>query len=135
VGSRLDGWERRLMAEVAAARSRPFKWGEHDCVTWAFEVRQAITGIDDASRWRGRYSSAAGAVRVMRRLGWSDYAAAGIDLLGEPLGTPLLAQRGDIVLAADGFGVGVCVGAQAAGVNPQGFVLVPLRQVAMAWRV
>lgn len=130
------GWERRLAEAIAAARERPFRWGRHDCATFAFDLRRAIAGGHDvAALWRGRYTTARGAVRVMRRLGWSSLEAAGRDLLGEHLASVHLAQRGDLVLANTGLGFGVCLGARAAGIAPSGLVLVPITACALAWRV
>lgn len=135
-GVRIEHWERHLAEAVAVAQARPFAWGLHDCPTFAFETRQLLTaGVDVAALWRGRYSTARGAVRVMRRLGWSSLEASGRDLLGEPLPSVHLAQRGDLVLANTGLGFGVCLGARAAGIAPEGLVLVPLSACAMAWRV
>jgi hypothetical protein len=71
----------------------------------------------------------------MRRLGWSSLEAAGRDLLGEPLPSVHLAQRGDLVLADSGLGFGVCLGARAAGIAPSGLVLVSITVCALAWRV
>jgi len=134
--ARLPGWERRLVAAVEATRDRPFCWGRHDCATFAFDLRREIAGgYDVAALWRGRYSTARGALRVMRRLGWQTLEAAGRDLLGEPLPSVQLAQRGDLVLANTGLGFGVCLGARVAGIAPEGLVLVPLATSALAWRI
>ena len=134
--SRIPGWEGILAEAIDAARDRPFRWGRHDCAIWAFDLRRAIAGGHDvAALWRGRYTTARGAVRVMRRLGWQSLEAAGRDLLGEPLPSLHLAQRGDLVLADTGLGFGVCLGARAAGIAPSGLVLVPISACALAWRV
>ena len=133
--ARLPGWERRLAETIDAARDRPFQWGKHDCAIWAFDLRRDLTSSDDvAALWRGRYRTARGAVRVMRRLGWLSLETAGRDLLGEPLPSVHLAQRGDLVLANSGLGFGICLGARAAGIAPSGLVLVPLSVCALAWR-
>ena len=129
---RLDGWEVALAGEIEAARGLPFSWGTHDCATWAFEVRRALTGIDDARRWRGRYRTAAGGAKVQRKLGWATLAEGATALLGGPLAGVLLAQRGDIVLM--GEALGVCVGSEAAFLTPDGLTFVPLRDCALAWR-
>jgi len=71
----------------------------------------------------------------MRRLGWRSLADAGRDLLGEPLSSVQLAQRGDLVLANTGLGFGVCLGARVAGIAPEGLVLMPLATSALAWRI
>ena len=118
------------------ARRRGFAWGLHDCPTFAFETRQRLTGgADVAALWRGRYSSARGGLRVMRRLGWDTLEAMGRSLLGAPIGSVQLAQRGDLVLTAGGTGYGVCLGARAVGMAPEGLVSLPLDACRLAWRI
>jgi len=134
--TRRPGWERRLVDTIEAARGQPFSWGRHDCATFAFDLRREIAGgYDVAALWRGRYTTPRGAVRVMRRLGWQTLEAAGRDLLSEPLPSVHLAQRGDLVLANTGLGFGICLGARAAGIAPEGLILVPLSSCALAWRI
>lgn len=143
MSDRRSGWELRLAKAIEAARDQPFRWGEHDCAIWAFDLRRHLTGGDDvAALWRGRYTTARGAQRVMRRLGWSSLEAAGRDLLGDPLPSVHLAQRGDLVLADTGLGFGICLGARAAGIapgngsgTPGGLILVPMAACALAWRI
>lgn len=127
-------WEVRLSEQIEAARERPFSWGEHDCATWAADVWAALTGEQSpAIAWRGRYKTALGAERFRRKAGYPSMEAAGMALLGEPLPTPLLAQRGDVVFAQDAFGV--CVGARAAFVGAKGLEFLRLRDCVLAWRV
>lgn len=129
------GWELRLHDAIEDARGRPFQWGSHDCATWAFDVAARLTGTESQSRiWLGRYRTAAGAERLKRRLGWSTRREGGEALLGAPLATPLLAQRGDIVLGPD-EAFGICTGADAAFVGPAGLVFVKLAACAAAWRI
>lgn len=128
---KIEGWERLLADAVEAARGRPFAYGSHDCATWAFDVRTLLTG-HDAVTWRKRYRTEGGAARVMRRLGYKTLEEGGRDLLGEPLPTPRLAQRGDIVLA-DAFGI--CTGAEAVYPGPLGLVSLPLTAARLAWRL
>lgn len=131
---RLPHWEHRLAEAIDAARKEPFAWGRHDCATWAFDLRRELAGGPDlAALWRGRYRTALGSRRVMRRLGWADMDAMGRSLLGAPRETVLLAQRGDIVLGPGALGFGICLGARAAGMAPEGLVLTPLASCALAW--
>ena len=133
---RVENWERLLAEAIEAARLRPFAWGTHDCPTFAFETRTALTGGDDtAALWRGRYSTARGGERVMRRLGWASLEEMGRSLLGTPRASVLLARRGNIVLADTGLGFGICVGASALGMAPEGLVTVPLTSCRFAWGV
>ena len=133
---RVDHWERLLAAAIDTARARPFVWGVHDCPTFAFETRMIlIDGEDIAALWRGRYTTALGGERVMRRLGWASLEEMGRSLLGEPRPSVLLAKRGDIVLADTGLGFGICTGASAVGMAPEGLVTVPLTYCRLAWPI
>ncbi|KGK99849.1 hypothetical protein PM04_17450, partial [Thalassobacter sp. 16PALIMAR09] len=80
-------------------------------------------------------TTALGGARVMRRLGWTSLEEMGRALLGEPRAAVLLAGRGDIVLADTGLGFGVCTGAQAVGMAPEGLVTVPLTSCQFAWHI
>lgn len=133
---RVDHWERLLAAAIDTARAKPFVWGAHDCPTFAFETRMILTGGEDvAALWRGRYTTALGGERVMRRLGWVSLEDMGRALLGEPRPSVLLAKRGDIVLADTGLGFGICTGASAVGMAPEGLTTVPLTSCRLAWAV
>ena len=133
---RIDHWERLLASAIETARARPFVWGVHDCPTFAFETRMILTdGEDVAALWRGRYTTALGGQRVMRRLGWASLEEMGRALLGEPCPSVLLAQRGDIVLADTGLGFGICTGATAVGMAQEGLMTVPLTSCRLAWHV
>lgn len=133
---RTADWQSRLAGIVEHARTRPFAWGTHDCATWAFELRAALTGgADVAALWRGRYTTALGARRVMVRCGWQSLEAMGRDLLGAPLASPLSAQRGDLVLGGADPAFGVCLGARAGFVAGPGLTLLPLEACTLAWRV
>ena len=133
---RIPHWERHLASALATARSMPFDWGHHDCATWVFELRTELTGgPDTAARWRGRYNTSFGAALIMRRLGWSSLEEMGRDLLGEPLSTPLLAQRGDILLGGDPDAFGICAGCSGAFLTPDGLTELPLSRCHLAWRI
>lgn len=133
---RVDHWERLLAAAIDTARARPFVWSLHDCPTFAFETRALLTaGEDVAALWRGRYSTHLGGLRVMRRLGWASLEEMGHAILGVPRDTPLLAQRGDIVLTDSGLGFGVVIGATAIGLAPEGFCFAALTSCSLAWAV
>ncbi|MDP7151174.1 MAG: hypothetical protein QGI08_15100 [Paracoccaceae bacterium] len=133
---RIPHWERHLASALTAARTSPFAWGTHDCATWVFDLRQMLTdGKDVAALWRGTYTTASGAARVMRRLGWSDLEAMGRDLLSEPLPSTRLAQRGDILLGGRPDAFGICAGARGAFLTPSGLCFLPLSTCRLAWRL
>lgn len=133
--SRTPHWEQRLAAAILEARIRPFVWGRHDCATWAFDLRRDLMGgPDHADLWRGRYTTPVGATRVMRKLGWSSLEEGGRALLGLPLETVLLAQRGDLVLGGAPEAFGVCLGGQVVFIGPDGLTDLPLSACHLAWR-
>ena len=133
--TRIPHWEQLFAAAVMEARTRPFAWGSHDCATWAFDLRRDLTGgPDHAALWRGQYRTPGGCQRVLRRLGWKSLEEGGHALLGEPLADPRLAQRGDLVLGGEPEAFGVCIGARAGFVSPEGIVTIPLSSCRLAWR-
>ncbi|MDG3040432.1 DUF6950 family protein [Roseicyclus marinus] len=135
--TRVADWDLRLVAAIEDARSRPFAWGRHDCLTWAFDVRSAITGQPSlAEMWRGRYRTEGGALRLIKKLGHVDLQTGLKSELGAPLLSPKLAQRGDIAITHDKFPVvAIVVGAVATAPGPDGAQTFPLREAAMAWRI
>lgn len=131
---RKPDWPIILDREIQAAKTLPFSYGEHDCATWAFDLRHSLIGGENpADRWRGRYRTEKGCARVMKRLGWSTVEEGALELLGNPLASVLMAQRGDIVLM-DGA-LGICIGSEAAFVGVNGLEASPLRACQTAWRV
>lgn len=134
--TRAPHWEHLLAEAIDTARAKPFVWGVHDCPTFAFETCMILTGGEDiAALWRGRYTTALGGQRVMRRLGWVSLEDMGRALLGAPRPSALLAGRGDLVLADTGLGFGICTGRAAVGMVPEGLVSVPLTACRLAWSV
>jgi len=117
-------------------RSRPFAWGAHDCASWVFDLRRDLTGgADVAVLSRRRYPTARGAALVRRRLGWASLEEGARALLGAPLGSVHLAQRGDLVLIAGGTALGISLGARAAFLAPEGLAFVPTIDCSLAWRI
>lgn len=49
--------------------SRPFSWGVCDCVTATCDVYLRLHGVDLLSPWRGRWTGAVSAERLVRDMG------------------------------------------------------------------
>lgn len=132
---RKENWPELLLDAVEAARSKPFAWGQHDCCTFAADCVQAMTGVDLMAEFRGRYTSAKGAVKVVAKAGHAALADAWCAALAEI--APLAAQRGDVVMfeTDEGLAVGVVTGTQAVAAGPDGVTFVPLELWLRAWRV
>lgn len=124
----------RLHDYIASRRDTPFAWGRHDCALFAADWVQALTGADPAEGLRGRYRTALGAARLIKREGGLEAIAEA--RLGERI-NPRLAQRGDVVLLDGSHGptLGVCLGVDAAAPGADGLMLVPMRRAQAAWRV
>lgn len=127
-------WEQRLLDLVAAAVARPYAYSHWDCLLMPAAMVRAVTGKDFGRGHRGKYRSAASASRYLRKLGF-DSPEAMLDSLfpQKPIG---FAQRGDLVLAADGV-PGVCMGdfALSVGEGEAGMVRVPRADWIKAWAI
>ena len=112
---RLD-WPERLGGYVAAHRETPFAWGVFDCALFACGAIQVMTGVDPAAPMRGRYKTARGALRVLKRFAGGSLRETADKIAGE-IGYPLvplaLARRGDVALIDDTDG----------GIPPAGIVV------------
>lgn len=130
---RVSGWPLRLDQLISEARDRPFAWGIHDCGTFAAAVVETLTG-EKLSLPKG-YTTARGSMLAMRRKTGSSHMDGAVGyFLGEPLESPLFAQRGDIVLH-NSQALGVCVGQAAMCLSEDGLAPVLLRDCVKAWRV
>jgi hypothetical protein len=84
-----------------------FSWGQHDCALFAADGVRAITGVDIAAAFRGRYDDEASALAAIKEITGGetveDAAAWCASKHGLPeLPFPLMAQRGDLCTVADG---------------------------------
>jgi hypothetical protein len=120
---------------IREARRQPFRWGEHDCCTFAAACVKARTGRD-ALAGLPRWSSEEDAAALLAERG--GLCAAVTQCLGAPLAAPLLAAPGDVVLAVDPQGrelLAVCAGSVLVAPGPRGLVAMGLAAGRCAWRV
>jgi hypothetical protein len=138
--NRVQNWPAVLGDMIHLRMHAPFAWGSQDCCLFASDVIKSITGIDPAESLRGKYTTAAGAKRVIARHGKS------VEKLAEKFcakhgwaEVPVVrASRGDLVLfdtADHGPSVGICVGATAAFAGPAGLTFQSLTSCRRAWRI
>lgn len=132
---RLPDWEPRLHDYVAGLEGSSFSWGELDCALFAAGAVLVQTGVDLAADFRGRYATARGSVRALRRFGAGTLVATIAAKL--PMIEPAFARRGDIVMA--GGIAGVCVGTRALFVGEvdgaPGWVSLDRAAWQHAWKV
>lgn len=110
---RLPDWRARLMAYLEEAKTRPFRYGVHDCGLFAAGAVEAMTGRDVAGAVRGTYTGPASARRAIG--GHTPEALmTAVDALLGPRIAPGEAVPGDVLavpLSRTRVALGVCVGA------------------------
>lgn len=124
-----------MLAEIERHSALPFEYGKSDCLTFAVDVARAISGVD-AMKGRRGYKNQQGAMRALKRSGFSDVGDALASKFEEV--PPSLAGRGDLgVIVGDEVTVAVVfVGPYAVGKEvPGGVRQVPRSAVARAFRV
>lgn len=131
---RCKGWELVLIRFVESRHNTPFVWGQHDCCLFAADAVQAITGIDHAEPFRGKYSTAAGAARMLAQYhGIIGYCNS---VLGSCLPVTM-ARRGDAVAieTQSGTALGICLGVHSVFAAPDGLSYHPTLNCCAAWRI
>lgn len=141
---RYSDWESRLLAFLLSRRHTPFQYGGHDCSLFACDAVLAMTGVDIAADFRGRYTTKAGAYKVIRAF----VPSAKLENLAEERGREagmltyinvLSAQRGDVVLIETptecALGVIGLDGRFAYCVAEVGYTKYPAQYWKRAWKV
>ena len=140
---RRKDWAARLHAALEEDRGKASVYGERDCCLSPCRWIAAMTDHDPAAEFRGDYTTATAAARVLKR-----YAGGGLkeavtkaaaDLRLEPC-DPRFAKRGDVILiAAPEEGVGPFTlglvdlsGAWVAKQSRHGVVFIDLRELIAA---
>jgi hypothetical protein len=135
---RLPGWEDRLFATIEAARSRPYRLGEHDCFRLACAVVEALTGANPWEPWAGSYSSKREALRRIAEFHAGGFTAAASRFFGGEPAPIELARRGDICEFVDVDGeqhLGVMLGVHVALLGPEGLSFAPREVCKHCWRI
>ncbi|UGO51432.1 hypothetical protein QJV44_gp18 [Serratia phage vB_SmaS_Tlacuache] len=131
-------WQEKLLEQVVLREKVKFEWGKHDCCLFAADVVQAMTGVDYASEFRGKYSTEIGAKRLLAKAGEDgltgvlDGKFAQVDLS--------YVQRGDLVLVQTDAGPALGIYWAGQSVWLQGLEGVQLfinikDRILKAWRV
>lgn len=130
---RLVDWQSRLAKVMREAQARPFAWGSHDCVTFAAECVEAVTGVDRIADVRTAWADERQAIRLLvSGGGLLELVQA---RMGLRLPSALLAQPGDVGVCMQGQRPALCV---CGGVNwhmpaRDGLATLTVDQVLGAW--
>lgn len=141
---RLEHWETRHFHNfLIESADKPFEWGSWDCALFAASGIEAITGVDIADDFRGKYNDEAGAAALIKEVtGGASVADAAAHCAVKhgltELQHPLKAQRGDLVVfeAATGALVAGLVhlsGRHIISVGESGLFRFPISAVKRAW--
>lgn len=135
---RRPDWRPRLHETVEARRRVPFSFKAGvDCALFAAACVEAMTGVDLADGYRGRYTTEVGALRVIRNGGFADLADLVTSMLEEI--PPARARAGDIAFVPDdspfGGALGIVIGEQVACLAADGVGAVPRTLMTRAFRV
>lgn len=107
--TRLPDWRERLTSALAPFYNAPFSWGTHDCALGlACTVVEALTGADLREGWPP-YRTEAGALRALRKRGFSSLEEAVAAELPEAL-SKLSARTGDVALLKTEGSLGYALG-------------------------
>lgn len=137
-------WDTRAYHNFLIERAKtPFAWGKNDCALFAADGIQAITGVDIAADFRGKYSDEAGALAAIKSVCNGTTVADAAVYCAQKNGLkewakPLLARRGDLVVftAPTGSLVAGLVhlsGAHIVAVGEQGLYRFSISKVLRAW--
>lgn len=143
-------WATRAYHEFLMARAKvPFKWGANDCALFAADGIGAISGVDIAEDFRGKYTDEVGAMALIKTVcGGSTIADAAVYcarkhgliewLDKSEKAAPFFARRGDLVVfsAQSGSMVAGLVhlsGAHIVAVGEKGLYRFPITSALRAW--
>lgn len=132
----------QLQEFIKERQSEPFQWGSNDCALFMCDWVKTRTDEDKASEFRGRYKTAMGSLRALKKLGYTGLRDAVTRLYGEPLEHVQLAQRGDVALvstglddAFEGVACGIVTVSGVAVLSEEGLTEIPRSTLVTAWRV
>lgn len=143
--TRIQHWATRSFHEFLLARAKmPFAWGQNDCALFAADGVLALTGIDIAADFRGKYSDEASAFAAIKSIAGGATVADAAAFCAQKHGLaelrfPLMAQRGDLVVFPNGpnliAGLVHLNGRHVISVSESGLVRFMITDVKRAWRV
>jgi len=129
-------WRARLSASIEARRRSLHVYGGNDCGLFVADCIAAMTGIDIAADFRGRYDSLASAVTMLQAAGYADLCEVLAARLEEI--HPSRARAGDVMAfdsSPTGWALGIVNGERVTVLRPDGLGTVLRTQAQRAFRV
>ncbi len=88
-----------MQENLHSVTTKPFVWGDHDCALFAGDHIKAITGVDLITDYRGKYSNALGAIKILKEHGYNNLEE--LCKTNFPEINPVFSNVGDIILVND----------------------------------
>ena len=139
-------WDTRAFHGFLATRAdEPFTWGTNDCALFAADGVEAITGVDIADEFRGKYHDEAGAFALIKQITGGSTVADAAAYCAAKHGLvewqhPLMARRGDLVVVRNGDGSLIAGlvhlnGRHVVSVGEKGLLRFPISSIIRSWHV
>ena len=140
---RRSDWQRVLDEFLRANQDRRFEYGHWDCCLFVCDAVAAITGVDLAAPFRGKYSNRKGALHaICEQIGAASIRAVAENAAAThhmPEVPVPRAHRGDMVLIARGrdysLGLVALNGRDVIVASKCGLWRLPLSGAVRAWQV
>ncbi len=132
---RKQNWPRIIADQIHAHMKTKFVWGESDCCLVVADILKAYTDFDIAKDFRGKYKTAMGSKRALKRYGGGDIKSTVSSMLEEiPVSE---AGRGDLALVSTEVGESLAIvfSTRAWVMSESGMVALTMDKVTCAWRV
>lgn len=132
---RVNNWQVVFEATVKANQTKKFAYGTHDCCLWAANCAKALTGVDYAEPWRGKYTDKVSADAFVKAGGGLEAMVTSTTKI-QPL-NPLYANVGDIVLAVSNATemLGICNGDSFLAPSATKLVAMPMSLATKVWKI
>lgn len=132
---RKENWPKLITDEIKKLQGTPFEWGKKDCCLAVGDIIKVYTDEDLAEEFRGKYKTALGSVRALKRYGQGTIRATmDAKLPSIPIEE---AGRGDIglVKTEGGESLAMIFSQQAWAMAENGIEALPMTDLVCAWRI
>ncbi len=128
-------WKVQLAQYLGEVARAPFEPGVNDCALFAAGAVAAMTGLDLAADWRGKYQTLEEGLALLKGAGFGDHVALAAAHFAEI--DPVFAAPGDIavVRAVEGEALGIVQGEGIYVVTPRGLGVISMNTALRAFRV
>ncbi len=128
-------WKVHLVQYLGDISRAPFEPGVNDCALFAAGAVAAMTGLDLAADWRGKYQTLEEGLALLAAAGFADHTALAAAHFAEI--DPVFGAAGDIAVVdgAGGASLGVFQGAGIYVLTPTQLGVLPMSFAIRAFRV